>query len=418
MSSARPVGALACQLSSYLKNLRTRIVSCNPTPQTKTSSSSSTQEATYDVVLEDSVFFPEGGGQPCDLGTINGLPITGAVRVGDTCVVRTTTAFDVGAEVETEIDWARRLDHMQHHSAQHLLTAVVEKELNLPTESWALTHPSCYIQVPTSMIKEDDVRRVEAICNSFITSGTKVDLRVFPSREDVPASRSRGIPSDVTGPIRIIDIPDVDSCTCCGTHVETLGALRMLKLLHQEPKGNTCRLHFVAGDRVDHMFSDMYLRERQLIKELGTNAENIVPSVVRRGKESTEGTKQCRKLFLELAAHVAQQVLVQATALPAGVVFTYRREDADMDYLTVIGDVLSKQAAGRVALLGAGTDATGQFLIVGPTAEVGRIAPAVCTALEGKGGQSKQGFRGKGNMKKWSAAVKAVQISPPVEPSS
>jgi alanyl-tRNA synthetase/misacylated tRNA(Ala) deacylase len=408
-------------MSSYLRTLRTRVVSCAPATASSGVASKKAKGSAvpaddvparlFDVVLADSVFFPEGGGQPCDLGTIDGQPcVVAVVRDGASCVIKSALAFEPGAEVDTAVDWPRRLDHMQHHSAQHLLTAIVERELQLPTESWSLTHPSCFIQLPAAAIAEADVRRVEAICNEYISSGTAVERRVFASREEVPESRSRAIPADVRGPIRIIDIAGVDCCTCCGTHVESLAALRMIKLLHQEPKGNTCKLHFVAGDRVDRMFTSMYARERRLVKELGTNAENIVAAVVRRGKESTDGEKQCRKLLAEVAALTAPALVAQALALPPGAVFTFHREDVDMDFLAVVGEALSRSDGTRAALLGAGSDAAnGQFLLLGPTEAVARLAPAVLAAVDGKGGQSRHGFRGKGNMKKWSAAVEAVK---------
>jgi alanyl-tRNA synthetase/misacylated tRNA(Ala) deacylase len=334
-------------------------------------------------------------------------------REGDTCVIKSTCAFDVGAEVEVEVDWPRRLDHMQHHTGQHLLTAVVESTLSLPTQSWSLTHPSCFIQLPTASISAEDVLRVERICNGYIARGAAVERRVFSCRAEVPESRSRGIPVDVRGPIRIIDIPDIDSCTCCGTHVENLASLRMLKLLHQEPKGDTCRLHFIVGDRVDSVFSDMYARERLLIKELGTHAENILPAVVRRGKESTDGQRQLKKLWAELAEMTAPIVVREAAALPSGAVYAFHRADADMDFLTVLAAALTASDSSRVGLFGGGCDAaSGQFLVVGPADAVSRLAPAVLSALDGKGGQSRQGFRGKGNLKKWPAAVESIkQIS-------
>jgi Ser-tRNA(Ala) deacylase AlaX len=171
------VGALACQMKSYLKELTTTVISCTPVisslvadkeaekgKKAKTSEPASpTSEAAanaadpaspteFDIVFHNSVLFPEGGGQPHDTGVINGnIRVKKVRRVGDTCVVTTDQPLSPGQEAHMIVDWNRRQDHMQHHTAQHVLTAVVEEMLNLPTESWAMSSPTCYIQVPCSL---------------------------------------------------------------------------------------------------------------------------------------------------------------------------------------------------------------------------------------------------------------------------
>ena len=177
------VGGLACQMNSYLRELDTTVVSCSP---------SAADASLFDVVLADSVLFPEGGGQPCDLGTINGHAVTSVVRDKNTCIVRTTQALNLGEAVHVEIDWARRRDHMQQHTGQHLLTAVVDTLLKLPTECWGLSSPFCYIQVPTNNISPEDVLRVEAECNAAIAKSTAVVRHVYPTRADVPPLANTG----------------------------------------------------------------------------------------------------------------------------------------------------------------------------------------------------------------------------------
>jgi alanyl-tRNA synthetase/misacylated tRNA(Ala) deacylase len=360
----------------------------------------------FDLVLQDSVLFPEGGGQPCDYGAINGAAVRRVRRCGDLCVISSPVYFEEGSEVKVEVDWPRRADHMEHHSAQHLLSAILERELGLPTESWSLSHPSCFIQVPQSMVPPDDLSRVENICNECIGQSVPVKLRVYACRNEVPEGRSRGIPHDVTGPIRVIDIDGIDSCTCCGTHVSNLSALRYVKILYQESKGKTCKIHFVTGQRAIGMFSSMYARERFLVKALGTNAEALTEAVARRGKDLAATTKALKKLKSELVQLMIPQALVTARSFSHGEVYLFYHSDMDMDDLRPLVDILRQEEPDRVAAVASGSD--GQFIVIGPSDRVRETSAIICTLLEGKGGLSALGFRGKGNLKKWSEVEKAL----------
>lgn len=404
----KKVGELACQMSSTLRSIQATVISCCAAPVVAGKGSQS-PSVLYETVLSDSVLFPEGGGQPCDLGTVADVNAVNVVRRGDTCVIMTDGPLEVGREVAVTVDWDRRQDHMQHHSAQHVVTAVLEKELGLPTMSWALSHPTCYVQLPTAKIEESEVRRVEQHINELIAAGTTVNRLVYASRDELPQARSRGIPADVTGPIRLIEVEGVDTCTCCGTHVDSLAEIQLVKLLHQEPKGNTCRLHFVAGRRALAQFTTMYDTLRSLIKELGTNQEMLLTATQRRSSELTAANKKVKRLATELTPLVTETVAREAQSLPTGVPLCFLHEDLEMDSLTSIAERLRVTAPDRVAVLACGNGSDGAFVVVGPTEGVQSVAAQVTEQLEGKGGMTKAGFRGKCNLKKWKALVKALQ---------
>ena len=310
-----------------------------------------------------------------------------------------------GEEVEVEVDWNRRLDHAQHHTAQHLLTAVVEKITSLPTESWSLSYPTCNILLNRKEISAEDCQKIEDQCNELIQQNVAVKCLTFPTRADVPPARSRGIPEDVTGPIRMIEIPEVGACTCCGTHMTNLGQLQMLKLLHQEPKGNTVRLHFIVGERVRKMFSELYSRERALMKDYGRAGDAILEASETRGKQLAAALKTEKKLKQELTTFLAPTIVTAASATqPAQAVYIYHREDADNDMLAAFCDALSKSGvtASRVCVLACGAlKGDGMFMIVGPDEAIVKtfseknFLPAVGNGT--KGNYVKGVFRGKFN---------------------
>ena len=422
------VGQLMCQRNPFMKTFTSKVVSCELAPappamkkKEKDAAASPTAAPSplYQIVCEDSILFPEGGGQPCDFGTINDtITVRSVQRQGDTCVIFASEPLEVGAEARMEVDWARRNDNMQHHTGQHLLTAIVERELGLPTESWALSYPACYLQLPLSsgntggFIPQADVDRVEAIVNGYIAKGVPVDLREFATREDVPAARSRSIPADVCGPIRIIDIASgedgeggggndgIDSCTCCGTHVTNLHQLQCLKLLHQEIKGGACKLHFIVGQRVLDQFGGLYGREKALVKEMGVTGDELVTRVAKRGADLAAATKATKKLLAEIAALTVPSAVAAAEAAKAdgNSVHVLYREDGDGDFFAPI---LAACKPLAINLFFWGTSAAdGGFLISGGSEEeVKRLGALVCAAADGKGG-GKGDYRGKCDAKK------------------
>ncbi|KPI83458.1 hypothetical protein ABL78_7504 [Leptomonas seymouri] len=485
------VGELACQRNSFLRELTATVVSCEPAKvaaskkKAKGGDGGTAAAESFDVILSDSVLFPEGGGQPCDHGTLRvaakagtaseadaaPVPITAVRRVGDTCVLTSPVPFTVGAAVNQVVDWPRRLDHMQHHTGQHLLTAVMERHdtMRLPTVSWSLTQPFCFIQVdvgayagdPSSpyhsyitrdgKICHDMIAKIEGLCNAAITSSTPVLCDVFENRDayqqeqDRRASsptttaedggedavRSRGIPEDVTGPIRIISLDRIDSCTCCGTHLNSLAELQAMYLLHQEVKGTTVKLHFITGARAAQLFHAMYQRERQLMPELGgSRPDDFISVVQRRSKDATDAEKTMKRWTLELAGHEARRIMTETEAKDSsktaavGIV-PLRRDDVDHDFFNEVRQQLDAAGYRRVVLVSAwaanrcvtGTitnakDVAGQVLITGgeTPSDMERAVELAKETLEGlKGGTSKLGFRGKGSLKEWDKLVKRLQ---------
>ena len=190
--------SLRCQLDSYLRTLRATVTAI-----------ARVDAATLHVTLADTVLFPEGGGQPSDTGTLAGLPVT-AVHAPAVHTVRLPATeeppFRVGDEVECHVDWPRRWHNMQHHSGQHLITAVAEQLFGLKTTGWSLGVERSYLDLHAKL---DAVQAaaVEAAANSAIRS-RRTMLPTLLDKDDpqLAAVRSRGLPDGATGPIRVVTI--------------------------------------------------------------------------------------------------------------------------------------------------------------------------------------------------------------------
>lgn len=155
---------------------------------------------------------------------------------------------------------------MQQHSGQHLISALFEKEFNYNTRAWWLGAESSYIEIDGKTINEDEMRAIEKLCNGLIAEAKSVNVQIYETPEcagDEVTRASRGLPLDLSGPIRVINIEDVDSNMCCGTHVSNLSQLQMIKLMNIEKTKNKTLVHFLVGNRVLKKLESTFQRELQ-----------------------------------------------------------------------------------------------------------------------------------------------------------
>ncbi|KAG7156272.1 Alanyl-tRNA editing protein Aarsd1-A-like [Homarus americanus] len=254
-----------CQRHCYDKKYTTNVVSCKPAKQDVVVNGKKKKIDCYETTFEDTVMFPEGGGQPDDRGTVEGIPVLRVQRRGGDAVHYLEKPLEVGAIVTQQIDWDRRHDHMQQHSAQHLITAVADAMYGYATNSWYLAESISYIELDTTKVSTAEINTIEETVNQRIKDATPVHIEEYDATDPkLREIRTRGLPDDVVGPVRVVTIEGVDANMCCGTHVRNLADLQAIKLLHTEKgKANKTLLYFVAGARVLRYLGECVSRERQ-----------------------------------------------------------------------------------------------------------------------------------------------------------
>ncbi|CAK1544868.1 unnamed protein product [Leptosia nina] len=256
-----------CQENSFLKEYTSKVLKCEPTKEPIIEYGKSTKFEGYQITLENTILFPAGGGQPHDLGWLNEVEVLQVLRKGEDALHFTKEPIEVGTFVTQKINWDRRFDHMQQHSGQHLLSAILEKDYNLPTTSWWLGCDESYVELDTISVENKTIETVEEKCNLMIRSALPVDVKICKASDpDLNKEHTKSLPKDCTDTLRIICIGDVDENMCCGTHVSNLSQLQMIKLLGYEPgkKGKT-NLRFLVGNRVTKVFQSMLDREKVLV---------------------------------------------------------------------------------------------------------------------------------------------------------
>jgi Ser-tRNA(Ala) deacylase AlaX len=345
------------------------------------------------VVLADTILYPEGGGQPADRGWIAGVAVEDVRTVAGE--VRHLLAAPAPAgRVRVELDWLRRFDHMQQHTGQHLLTALAIDRFGWQTTAFHLGAHLSDIELETPRITPEELAALEEAVAAEIRAARPVTpRRVSPEEYQALPVRSRGLPEGFSGAIRLVEIAGIDVNTCGGTHVRSTAEIEGLKLLGTEGIRGGTRLFYAAGARMRGLLAAHHERAGQLRQILGTSDDTLAAAVRTKLEQFGEAQRTIRGLKEELAAAAAQ-------ALAAGDDRTVAAhwEGRDLPFLQRVARELARRAPDRVALLTAGAEGQGAFVLSageGALIDLPAAGRRVAEILGGRGGGSGRIFQGK-----------------------
>ena len=197
------------------------------------------------VYLDRTAFYPSSGGQPHDLGTLGGLAVLDVVDEEERIAHRLAKPWTASSEAHGSIDWDRRFDHMQQHTGQHLLSAVMAERFGMPTVSFHLGDQISTIDVKPKGLTPERLAEVERWANQEIAANRPVAV----AYEEAGAASGLRKESDRAGTLRIVSIEGLDRSACGGTHVRATGEIGMLLLGKTEKVRDTIRIEFVCGGR-------------------------------------------------------------------------------------------------------------------------------------------------------------------------
>jgi alanyl-tRNA synthetase len=196
------------------------------------------------LYLDQTAFYPSSGGQPHDTGVLAGVPVQDVVDEGDR-IAHLTAAPVNAVDVECRVDWSRRSDHMQQHSGQHLLSAVLVELFDVPTVSFHLGEESSTIDAPVASLVPQQVRAVEERTNEVVVENRPVTVS-FESAAEAQGLRRA---SDREGPLRIVSIQGLDRSACGGTHVRATGEIGPILIRKLDKIRGNVRIEFLCGLR-------------------------------------------------------------------------------------------------------------------------------------------------------------------------
>lgn len=343
------------------------------------------------ALAADTLLYPEGGGQPADHGTLGGVAVRGLVR-GAEGVVHLLDAPIPAGPAEVVVDWPRRWDHTQQHTAQHLLTAVAQDAFGWATTSFHL-HPglgaACDVEldaeVPAAALPD-----LEARVNERIRAALPVTVSTCaPDELAARGVRTRGLPDGHTGPVRLVTIEGVDVNTCGGTHAANTAELQVVALLGAERIRGGTRVSFVAGDRARAWLHEALDRVGSASAALSRPPAELAEGVARLLAEQKALTKRADALADELAELHAAALVAQ------GGLRCLHRAPGDAAWANrVVAKVLSSAPDARV-LVTTGPDDDGQFVLAGPPEWVATVKSQVLAALGARGGGPPGRLQGK-----------------------
>jgi alanyl-tRNA synthetase len=246
------------------------------------------EETATRVVLDRTPFYPEGGGQPWDLGTIAGMPVSSVVEIegepvhflaGSPASLE-PSGLVPGARVRCRVDASRRRDHSEQHTAQHLLSATVLRILGAPTRSFHLGDRYSSIDVDIPAMDRTDVDAVEAAVLEVIQEDYPVTTHLCPPEDPDSFPLRRKPPADAEV-LRILEIDGLDYTPCAGTHLRSTGAIHTLRILKAEKYKGMTRIYFLAGGRAQADYAKLAASVRDASSAAGCAEDDVALAMAR-----------------------------------------------------------------------------------------------------------------------------------------
>ena len=342
------------------------------------------------VVLDETFFYPTSGGQPHDTGLLGSVPVREVrIRESDGAVLHRLAGPLGEGPVQGIIDWSRRLDHMQQHTGQHILSAAFVKAADAPTIGFHLGEDYVSIDLGVRELEEARAAEAEELANAVV----RTDLQVrawFPSPEELATIPLRKTP-DVAGDLRVVAIGEFDYSACGGTHVARTGEVGPIKLLRTEKLTRGVRVSFLSGDRARADYARKHAIVRSLAGSLTCAPEEVAEAVARLEgalQEARRETAHWRAAALDVEA--AGMVSGAETAGAVRVVFAAFEERA-ADELRELALRITTQE-GLIVLLG--TTGAKTQLVFARSENVDRdLKPVLDAALAELGGGRGGGAR-------------------------
>lgn len=351
------------------------------------------------LVLDRTAFYPTSGGQVFDTGWITSEP-NAQVRVSEVVdaengkVIHYLEALQdelkPGTRVRGQIDAARRRDHMQQHSGQHVLSAAFVRLYNIPTVSFHMADDYCSIDLDAPVLKQEQVESAERLANEIILENRAVDIR-FVSREEAGKLGLRKIPPTERDQLRLIDIRDFDLTACGGTHVSRTGQIASILLRKTERVRQGWRVEFVAGLRA----LATARRDFSTLTETAALFSAHIYDVPQQARKSLDEIKSLRKQYEqsqeELAAAYASVLLADAAEAGGRKIIVRVLSDRELNFVKLLAQKLTRRSPNVVALLA--TTAPQPSLVFAQSAgqafDMGALMKETMTKLGGRGGGSK-----------------------------
>lgn len=278
----------------YVKSFEAEVRECRPG-----------KGGRFQVILDRTGFYPEGGGQPADTGSLGGVRVLDVHEREEGIVHETDGPLEPGSSVVGAIDWDRRFRYMQNHSGEHIFSGLVHRQYGYDNVGFHMGREEVTVDF-NGVLTMEQLEEIEDRVNRIIMENRPV-LELHPSGEELAAMEYRS-KKELTGDVRIIEIPDGDVCACCGTHVVTTGEIGIFKV--------TGMIHYKGGVRVSMLCGldalQDYQKNKRTVAELSVmlsaKPEKVTEAVEKLKNESGLKDAKLNQLYQELFAVKMEQL--------------------------------------------------------------------------------------------------------------
>ena len=349
---------------SHMTAFAARVLSCEET------------EKGFEVVLDATAFYPEGGGQAADTGFLNGIRVKDTREREETVVHFCEEALEVGTVVEGVVDWEPRFHRMQQHSGEHIVSGIINRRYGYHNVGFHMGSDIITIDFD-GVIPAEDLASIEAEANAAVWQNLPVKCW-YPSEEElphVPYRTKRQLP----WPVRIVEVPGFDICACCGTHVKAAGEVGLIKLFTMMGFRGGTRMEMSCGSSALKLLNEAYEQNRQVSQAFSAKIQET-GAAARRMNEVEAALKYRivgleKRIFAGISAEYAGQGNV-----------VHFEEDLDNTAVRDLAEAIAESCGGTAAVFSGSDEAGYAFCLVTREGDLRQLGKEMTRALNGRGG--------------------------------
>ena len=357
-------------LDAYRKEFDSKVISCVY------------QKDHYEILLEETAFYPEGGGQPADHGTLNDVHVFDVHEKADGILHYCDAPLEEGESVHGVIDWQRRFDHMQNHSGEHIVSGLIHNLYGYENVGF---HMGEVIQIDfDGPLNEEQLRIVETRANEIVMANLEI-IAHFPDEEErkTMAYRSK---KELSGVVRIIEVPNADVCACCGTHVKRTGEIGIIKLLSFQKHKKGVRIEMVSGMRA-LKYIQQAMAENHAIS-VALSAKELETSLAVNALLAASGQKDAR---IREVSEMLLKYRLDEYESGQDLIIDFE-DELDRNVLRRHGNDLAEKA--KTAAVISGNEEKWNYFIISHSVDLKARAKEINEALNGRGGGSAEMIQG------------------------
>ena len=291
----------------------------------------------YSVILDKTYFYPTSGGQPFDTGTINNIKVIDVFEKEGEIYHIVESPVEIG-KMHGKIDYHRRLEHMQHHTGQHLLSQAFIQVLKAPTVSFHLGTEISTIEIIIKDLTIEQVNDVEELANDIIYQNRNINiLYVNESEINELSLRKKPKKKCASGDIRVIEIEDFDLSPCGGTHAKMTGELGLIKIIGWEKYKGNLRVDFLCGRRaiIDYRFKNRVIKN--IANKFSTKDKQIEDIIYKSIDETKTIQRELTSVKKEITKYITKELLENADNYNELRLVTKEIENTDINSLKQLG---------------------------------------------------------------------------------